>query len=233
MSLPLPSKVTDLRGRTFGRLHVDEFAEVKNDDAYWNCHCDCGTTGYVVRGKNLTRWEKEGRAISCGCYKADPNVRLAARLQLTAEERKAAAGGKRVRAEKPKPVPRPKPAKRMPLSRPEPALTLPPPPPHTAPTRPAPPPAPTAPPAPVVPATVAPHSFWVAIAKDRHQGYHIYLRLHRTSNTPIMQSRRLSSPSDARKEARLIFGEHLDWMTGDQAGLHNQPWVLEIAEVKL
>jgi hypothetical protein len=113
VSIPIPAKVNDLRGRTFGRLHVDEFAEIRNREVYWRCHCDCGTTGYEVRGKNLIRWEKQGRAISCGCYRADSTVRLAARLQLTAEERKAAAGGQKIRAEKPAPVPRPKPPKRI------------------------------------------------------------------------------------------------------------------------
>jgi hypothetical protein len=230
MSLPLPSNATDLRGRTFGRLKVREFAEIRGGYAYWKCDCECGATDYLVRGKNLIAAEKAGRAISCGCYRADSTVRLAARLKITQEERKAAAGGKKVRAEKPAPKPRPKPAKRILPLLPEPA-TLPPTPPHATPTRSAPPPTPTTPPERPATVTVAPHSFWVAVTKDRHRGYHVSIRLGRASNTPMMQSRRLDSPSEARREARRIFGERLNWITGDQAGLQGQPWVLEIAEV--
>jgi hypothetical protein len=77
----------------------------------------------------------------------------------------------------------------------------------------------------------APHVAWVAITKDRHGGYRVVMRLHRANNTSAMTSRRLAGPSDARREARRLFGERLNWMTGYQAGLHNQPWVLEIAEL--
>ena len=230
MSLPIPSKVTDLSGRTFGRLTVRALAAVRDGDAYWTCDCACGTVGKEIRGKNLTK--KLHPVVSCGCYRADPITRRAARLSMPEADRKAAASGVKIAPPKPAPKPRPPKQKRILPLLPEPTPRLPPTPPHAAPTPSAPPPDPTIPPARPAP-SAAPHSFWVAITKDRHQGYHIQLRLHRTSNTPIMQSRRHSSPSDARKEARLIFGERLDWMTGDQAGLHNQPWVLEIAEIEL
>jgi hypothetical protein len=106
MSLPLPPNVTDLRGRTFGRLKVREFAEIRNKHAYWSCDCECGTLGYVVRGKNLLAWEKAGRGISCGCYRKDPIARRAARLTMSAEDRKLAAKGVRVTPEKPAPKPK-------------------------------------------------------------------------------------------------------------------------------
>jgi hypothetical protein len=244
MSLPLPPNVKDLRGREFGRLTVREFAGIRNQAAYWLCDCKCGTTGHEVRGKHLTRWEKEGRAISCGCYRADPITRQAARLTMSEEDRRKAAGGESVTPEKPPPKPRSPRQKRI----------LP----FTGDTRRAPPPSPPAPTAadsapvrppessgaktdPTPPVQVArkkvdppePHSVWVVITKDRHGGYHVGIRLNKHGNTPIMQSRRQSAPHEARREAQRIFGAHLDWMTGDQAGLHNQPWVVEIAEVRI
>jgi len=219
MSLPLPPNVIDLRGRTFGRLTVREFIGVRNRYAYWSCDCLCGTTGHEVRGKNLLAWEKAGRAISCGCYRKDSTVRLAARLKLTDEERQAAASGKKIRPERPPPKPRPPREKRILPFIGEPRPT------------PAPPPA-TPPPA-TPPPPPAPHVVWAVITKDRHGGYHLAIRLHQHSNTFVMQSRRLDKPSEARREAQRIFGDHLDWMTGDQAGLHTQPWVLEIAEVRI
>ena len=234
LSLPLPSGVTDLRGRTFGRLKVREFAEIRNSYAYWSCDCECGTTGYVVRGKNLIAWEKAGRAISCSCYKNDPLVRRAARLTMPEEDRKSAASGKKLAAPKPAPKPRPPKVKRIlpfigdrapvsPAAPPEPAPVQSP---HIAwveetQTVARPTPAPS------------PHVAWVAITKDRHGGYRVVVRLHRANNTSVMTSRRLTGPSDARREARRIFGDALHWLTGEQAGLHNQPWVMEIAELHI
>lgn len=239
MALPLPAKVTDLRGRTFGRLTVREFAEVKNGFAYWKCDCECGTVGKEVRGKNLAAWEKEGRAISCGCLRANPLIRKAARLTMTEEDRRAAAGGQRVTPERPAPVPRPK-AKRSHLpfvgDRPRAIVD-----PGCGPiedehssvpssaSQILPRPTPSAP---AEPMPSAAHTVFVVITKDRHEGYHVAVRLHQRSNTPLMQSRRLRSPSEARNEAKQIWGP-LHWVAGRDAGLHNQPWVVEIAEVQI
>jgi hypothetical protein len=88
MSLPLPPKVADLRGRTFGRLTVREFAGVRDGKAYWTCDCCCGAVK-EVRGSKLT----DGGIVSCGCQRADAIVRQAARLTMPEEARKLAASG--------------------------------------------------------------------------------------------------------------------------------------------
>ena len=64
------SKHGDLTGKTFDRLHVDEYAGVKYigkihmAQHMWKCTCECGTVCYrstnsLVRGDSLK---------SCGCY---------------------------------------------------------------------------------------------------------------------------------------------------------------------
>ncbi|HXB67221.1 MAG TPA: hypothetical protein VNY05_03210 [Candidatus Acidoferrales bacterium] len=63
-------------------------------------------------------------------------------------------------------------------------------------------------------------------------GYHPSIRLHRANDIHVMQYRRLPNVADARKESRRIFGQ-MHWLTGDQAGLHNQPSVIEIAELTI
>lgn len=222
MALPLPARVTDLRGRTFGRLTVREFAEIQNGFAFWTCDCECGTVK-EIRGNKLLA----GGVISCGCYRADPIVRKAARLTMSEEDRRAAAGGQRVTPARPAPVPRPPKAKRSHLpfvGDPAPPQVLPPPPPS--------PPPPPRPPEPEPITEPAPHSLYIVITKDRHEGYHVAVRLHQRANTPVMQSRRLRNASEARHEARQIWGP-LHWVAGADAGLHNQPWVIEIAEVHI
>jgi hypothetical protein len=85
-------EVTNLRGRRFGRLRVPTDAEYeirdyvpgKGGKAYWPTVCDCGNE-QTVRGTKLTREE----TVSCGCQKADPEVRREARLQTPARRRKA------------------------------------------------------------------------------------------------------------------------------------------------
>ena len=68
--------IKNLRGRRFGRLKVPETAEpvVRGGHAYWPVICDCGAHD-LVRGTKL----REGRIKSCGCLRADPEVRRAAR----------------------------------------------------------------------------------------------------------------------------------------------------------
>ena len=83
--------ITDLRGRTFGRLTISPRAqpELRNGYAYWPCKCECG--GLVnVRGKNLIA----GGTVSCGCFRADPALRQGARMKVSAKRRReiAAAG---------------------------------------------------------------------------------------------------------------------------------------------
>jgi hypothetical protein len=82
----MPREITSLRGRRFGRLRVPRNAEpeVREGKAYWPTICDCGNE-QVIRGTKLTSEE----VVSCGCAKADPEVRRAARLQTPAGRRKA------------------------------------------------------------------------------------------------------------------------------------------------
>lgn len=55
-------KIIDITGQRFGRLTIDSFAYTKNNRAYWNCTCDCGTP-CVKMGKYL----RNGDTKSCGC----------------------------------------------------------------------------------------------------------------------------------------------------------------------
>ena len=58
--------IIDITGQKFGRLTVDGFAYTKNNRAYWNCTCDCGTH-CVKMGKYL----RNGDTKSCGCLNID------------------------------------------------------------------------------------------------------------------------------------------------------------------
>lgn len=78
-----------LLGMRFGRLVVQEYDEARtpgDHHAHWRCVCDCGQS-VVVRGAKLTA----GRVVSCGCWRADPAVRQAARLRTPARRRKQIA----------------------------------------------------------------------------------------------------------------------------------------------
>lgn len=52
----------NLIGKRFGKLTVIELAEIKNQNCYWLCKCDCGGEK-VVLGAQLT----SGKTKSCGC----------------------------------------------------------------------------------------------------------------------------------------------------------------------
>ena len=81
----------DLRGRRFGRLLVKHFARLYGGHAYWCCKCECGEA-VRVRGSKLL----SGRVVSCGCQRANPDIRRNARLKVPSELRHAIAemGGK-------------------------------------------------------------------------------------------------------------------------------------------
>ena len=84
----MPGQINDLTGQPFGRLTVKELDVVENGHAYWWCECSCGCPDWVsVRGSKLV----EERVVSCGCYRAAPIVRKAARLTTPAKERIAIA----------------------------------------------------------------------------------------------------------------------------------------------
>jgi hypothetical protein len=83
-------KIHNLAGRRFGRLTVVAYEATRNGYAYWRCSCDCGAE-VIARGTKLL----EGRHTSCGCLRADPAFRQAARSQVPAKRRReiAAMGG--------------------------------------------------------------------------------------------------------------------------------------------
>lgn len=58
----------DLTGRTFGRLTVLGFAEMRGRRACWHCRCACSAFCIVI-GTNLLR----GQTQSCGCLRGDSN----------------------------------------------------------------------------------------------------------------------------------------------------------------
>lgn len=56
------SQILDLTGQHFTYLTVISFAFIKNESAYWNCRCQCGTL------KAIKSWSlRSGRTKSCGC----------------------------------------------------------------------------------------------------------------------------------------------------------------------
>jgi hypothetical protein len=70
-------KIKDLRGQRFGRLTVprDAKPEMRDGHAYWPVFCDCPRPPKWVRGSKLL----DGSTVSCGCERADPEVRRLAR----------------------------------------------------------------------------------------------------------------------------------------------------------
>lgn len=82
----------DRTGQRFGCLLVIERAPDRpgSAHAHWACECDCGRR-VIVRSNGLT----SGRTVSCGCLRATPAIRQAARLKTPEKRRKeiARAGG--------------------------------------------------------------------------------------------------------------------------------------------
>jgi hypothetical protein len=89
----MPGTIYNMRGARYGRLTVKANAEpvLRGGHAYWPCVCDCGAHK-LVRGSKM----REGRIVSCGCWRAEPAVRQGARLRTPAARRRAiAAAGAR------------------------------------------------------------------------------------------------------------------------------------------
>lgn len=82
----LPKNVIDETGHRYGRLLVREYVEVPGEKAHWRCDCDCGNE-FVTRGDRL----RTERTVSCGCWRADKDVRQAARLKVSPRRRKQIA----------------------------------------------------------------------------------------------------------------------------------------------
>ncbi len=80
-------KRRSLVGRRFGRLKVKHFIGVDRwRQSYWCCACNCGAS-VRVRGAKLL----SGRQVSCGCARADGEVRSVARMKVPAKQRAAIA----------------------------------------------------------------------------------------------------------------------------------------------
>lgn len=82
----MPGVLNDLTGRTFGRLKVAALERMAHGHAYWRCQCECGARP-VVRGTRLT----SGHTVSCGCQRADPGIRRAARELVSPRRRRQIA----------------------------------------------------------------------------------------------------------------------------------------------
>jgi hypothetical protein len=67
-----------MRGKRFSRLTIplDAIPEYRNHHLYWPCVCDCGVRK-AIRAELL----RDGCCKSCGCWRADPSMRLAAKLR--------------------------------------------------------------------------------------------------------------------------------------------------------
>lgn len=87
----VPPRVKSLIGCRFGRLLVRYFAgQDKHGKAMWCCVCDCGAVCRVPGARLLGNSGKErghGQK-SCGCERADPGIRKAARLRVAPARRK-------------------------------------------------------------------------------------------------------------------------------------------------
>jgi len=81
-----------LVARRFGRLKVTAFAGFGRGVSrpFWCCLCDCGNT-CRVEGRLLlgTKDSAKHRQVSCGCARADPEVRRKARLKVPPKKRAA------------------------------------------------------------------------------------------------------------------------------------------------
>ena len=80
-------QVRSLVGRRFGRLLVRHYAGPGKDrHAEWCCACDCGVLCLVPGRRLVARLQ-----LSCGCLRADPEVRAKAREKVPARHRRAIA----------------------------------------------------------------------------------------------------------------------------------------------
>lgn len=81
----VPPRVKSLIGCRFGRLLVRYYAgQDKGGRSLWCCICDCGTVCRVPGSRLLgnTGKDRGHGQKSCGCERADPGIRKAARLKV-------------------------------------------------------------------------------------------------------------------------------------------------------
>jgi len=85
--------VRSLVGQKFGLLTVTHFAGTgpKDRHSYWCCQCECGATLRVHGGALLGTRDAKHKGHpqkSCGCLRADPEVRRLARAKVAPERRR-------------------------------------------------------------------------------------------------------------------------------------------------
>ena len=86
----VPPRVKSLIGCRFGRLLVRYYAGAdKHGKSLWCCLCDCGTVLRVPGSRLLgnSGKDRDHGQKSCGCERADPGIRKAARLKVPAKRR--------------------------------------------------------------------------------------------------------------------------------------------------
>lgn len=86
----VPPRVRSLIGMRFGRLVVRYFAgQDKAGKSLWCCLCDCGVVCRVPGGRLLgnTGKDRGHGQKSCGCERADPGIRKAARAKVAPKRR--------------------------------------------------------------------------------------------------------------------------------------------------
>jgi hypothetical protein len=83
--------VKDERFKTYGRLYVIEFAELrsvgKHRKAFWICQCACGSPLKAVCGEAL----RSGNTVSCGCVS---RIRAAENILVNRENSPAVIKGR-------------------------------------------------------------------------------------------------------------------------------------------
>lgn len=70
----MPRKPIDMMGVRFAKLVVIGPSKSKNNQAMWECVCDCGKR-FVASGASI----RKGKTKSCGCYYRDSRVEVAHR----------------------------------------------------------------------------------------------------------------------------------------------------------
>lgn len=88
----MPPRTKSLIGCRFGRLQVRYYAgSDKHGKSYWCCLCDCGAVCRIPGARLLGTGKRKNGVpeiqVSCGCAKADPGIRRAARLKVPAKRR--------------------------------------------------------------------------------------------------------------------------------------------------
>lgn len=59
----------DLKGDKYGKLQVLDFSHRNSRHLYWECLCDCGN-----RTKQCTTNLRQGKVVSCGCYRNELSI---------------------------------------------------------------------------------------------------------------------------------------------------------------